>query len=223
MSLALTQLLKLCAAVPLCEILPALLVTVLMCSTAIGGEVRLKSEGEATGPLVRLGDIAEIEGEAAAEGQSLADLALFPAPAASKSRMLRRQELVQLLALCDVPVREWHFSGADSVEIRAGDKAAKTIVRPALHLIPSRSFVKTDETRTPDKPADASPEKLEPLIKRNSLVTVYSIAAGVRVTTSGKSLADAAKGQPVLVELEDNKEKVLARVVGPQLVEIRVP
>jgi hypothetical protein len=218
-----THLRILCASAPLREISFGLLIVMVFSATVTASEIRLKGEAAVSGPLVRLGDIAEIEGEAAADGPSLADLALFPSPGAGKSRMLRRQELVQLLALCDVPVREWQFGGADVVEIRAGGKAAKTIVRPALHLIPSRSFVKTDESNPADKPADPSADKPQPLIKRNTLVTVHSIAAGVRVATSGKSLADAAKGQPVLVELADNKEKVLARVVGPQLVEIRVP
>jgi hypothetical protein len=186
---------------------------------ALASEIRLKSEAETTGPLVRLGDIAEVEGETSADGQSLADLALFPAPAAGKSRMLKRQELVQLLALCDVPVREWQFSGADTIEIRASGKPSRTIVRPALHLIPSQTSVRTDNHQPPSgQPED----KTQPLIKRNSLVSVHSVAAGVRVTASGKALADAAKDQQVLVELADNKEKVLARVVGPQLVEIRV-
>jgi hypothetical protein len=190
----------------------------LLRSAAEGGEIRLRGAAEVSGPLVRLGDVAEIDGVQAADGQSLADLALFPSPGEGKSRLLRRQELIQLLSLCDMPVREWRFGGADTVEIRTGGKPAKTIVRPALHLIPSQSLV-----RKADHKAKQSPDQAQPLVKRNSLVTVHSIAAGVRVTTSGKTLADAAKGQPVLVELDDNKEKVLARVVGPQLVEIRVP
>lgn len=203
------------------------LLTLTMLVVALGGlgnaaEIRLKEEAESSGPLVRLGDIAEIEGEAIADGLSLADIALFPSPAAGKSRLVRRQELRQLLALCDVPIRDWEFSGAEAVEIRNAGNPTRTIIRPALHLIPSRSHVRLEPKSTAaGQASDPKADKPLPLVKRNGSVTVHSLAAGVRVTTSGKSLADAAQGQTVLVELADSQEKILARVVGPQLVEIR--
>ena len=185
------------------------------------GEIRLKGETECAGPLVRLGEIAEIEGEVAAAGQSLGDLVLFPAPAAGKSRVISRQEVRQLLALCDVDVRSWQFSGAQTVEINAGGPA-RTIIRPALHLIPSGSNVRrgAKDARLTGAAAGDS-DKMPPLVKRGGSVMVHALATGVRITTSGKSLADAAQGEGVLVELTDSKEKILAKVVGPQLVEVR--
>jgi flagella basal body P-ring formation protein FlgA len=69
--------------------------------------------------------------------------------------------------------------------------------------------------------AETKTEAAPPLVTRNGAVTVHSLAAGIRITTAGKSLADASKGQAVLVELADSRDKVLAQVVGPQLVEIR--
>lgn len=184
-------------------------------------EIRLKDSAECAGPLVRLGDIADVEGEVAAEGESLADVVLFPAPAAGKSRHVRLQELRQLLALCDVPVKDWRFSGAETVEIRAGGQPTRTVVRPAHHLIPSRSHMRM-EPAAPGKPTvESKPDKQPLLVKRNGSVTVHSLAAGIRITTSGKSLADAAQGQSVLVELADSQEKILGQVVGPQLVEVR--
>jgi hypothetical protein len=192
-----------------------------MCVAAQGGEIRLKDSAECAGPLVRLGDIADVEGEVAAEGQSLADVVLFPAPGPGKLRHVRLQELRQLLALCDVPVKDWQFSGAETVEISSDGKRTRTVVRPAHHLIPSRSHMRTEPAAPGKQPAAPKSDKQPLLVKRNGSVTVHSLAAGIRITTSGKSLADAAQGQSVLVELADSEEKILAQVVGPQLVEVR--
>lgn len=201
------------------SILPTvLLATASLCSA---GEIRIKEHADAAGPLVRLGDVAEISAETTADGESLADLALFPSPAGGKSRLLKRQELVELLALCDVELKGWEFAGAEAVEIRGATSISRTIVRPALHLIPARSQV-VHEVKPAAKPAGGSKsEETPPLVTRNGAVTVHSLAAGIRITTAGKSLADAGKGQAVLVELADSREKILAQVVGPQLVEIR--
>jgi hypothetical protein len=199
-----------------------LFVTIVVATAAVqAGEIRLREHAEAAGPLVRLGDVADIAAETTADGQSLADLALFPAPAGGKTRLLKRQELVELLVLCDVELKGWEFAGAEVVEIRGATTISRTIVRPALHLIPSRSQV-VHEVKPADKPAaGVKPEAVPPLVTRNGAVTVHSLAAGIRITTAGKSLADAGKGQAVLVELADSREKVLAQVVGPQIVEIR--
>jgi hypothetical protein len=201
-----------------CIFITALLITASLCTA---GEIRLKEHAEATGSLVRLGDVVEIAAEATADGESLADLALFPAPAGGKSRLLRRQELVELLALCDVDLKGWEFAGADIVEIRGATTISRTIVRPALHLIPARSQVVHEVKPSAIPEAGAKVEALPPLVTRNGAVTVNSLAAGIRITTAGKSLADAGKGQAVLVELADSREKVLGQVVGPQMVEIR--
>ena len=198
--------------------------TVLMLAMAgslSAGEIQLKASAECDGPLVRLGDIAAIAGEVPADGQSLGDLVLFPAPAAGRSCVITRQELRQLLALCDVDVRTWQLSGAQNVEINAGG-SERAIIRPALHLIPSGSSVRRGAKAARQAGAAAGDsDKAPPLVKRGGSVMVHALASGVRITTSGKSLADAAQGQSVLVELTDSKEKILAKVVGPQLVEVR--
>jgi hypothetical protein len=200
----------------------SLFVIVALATAAVqAGEIRLKAHVESSGPLVRLGDVAEIAADVTADGESLADLALFPAPAGGRTRLLKRQELVELLTLCDIELKGWEFAGAEVVEVKAATTLTRTIVRPALHLIPTRSQV-VHEPKTGNKaPATAKADVPPPLVTRNGAVTMHSLAAGIRITTAGKSLADAGKGQSVLVELADSREKVLAQVVGPQLVEIR--
>jgi flagella basal body P-ring formation protein FlgA len=53
-------------------------------------------------------------------------------------------------------------------------------------------------------------------IKRGDLVTVYSIAAGVQVKTSAKSLAEGALGDVVLLQGDRPENKFQARITGYQ-------
>jgi hypothetical protein len=197
-------------------------VTVLLASASLcwAGEIRLKDFAESSGPLVRLGDIAEIAGETAADGLSLADLALFPAPGGGRTHLLRRQELLELLMLCDLELKGWDLTGAETIEIRGATTLSRRIIRPALHLIPARSQVLLEPKAAAKAPAQSKAEELPPLVTRNGTVTVHSLASGIRVTTAGKSLAEGRQGQTVLVELDDSRERVLAQVVAPQVVEI---
>jgi hypothetical protein len=131
--------------------------------------------------------------------------------------------LTQLLSLCDVAVRDWRFTGAESVSIRSGSVESKAIIRPAYHLIPSRSQVRVNFKQAGAGETGGAPaSEREALVQRNGAVTIQSLAPGVRITTYGKALGDAALGDSVLVEQSDSRQKVLARVVGPQLVELRV-
>ena len=197
-----------------------------ICFSAAAVEIRLKDEAVCSGSLVRLGDVAEIApsgdvAHAAAEPGKLADLTLFPSPAPGKTLELTRQELRQLLTLCDVDPRTCQLSGADFVIISAEKSPARSIVRPALHLIPSRAYINQTTAPTANKPTDSRDDEPTKLVERNGAVTIHSIWPGVKITAAGKSLADAALGESVLVVQTDSKEKLLAKVVGPQTVEVR--
>ena len=196
--------------------------TAFVTSAAGAVEVRLKDEAHCAGSLVCLGDIAELVPQPADGASSLAHLALFPAPSAVKPKQLRRQELIELLALCEVDVRALEFTGAESVVIRSGPATERTIIRPALHLIPASSYVqKSPAYLDPRAAAAAKPTDEAQLVRRNTAVTIHSIWPGVKVTASGKSMADGALGESVLVEQANSKQRVLAKVVGPQTVELR--
>lgn len=197
-----------------------------ICFSAAAVELRLKNDAVCGGSLVRLGDVAEFVpsgdvAHAAAEPAELADLALFPAPAPGQTLELTRQELRQLLTLCDVDPRTCQLSGADFVIISAEKSPARSIVRPALHLIPSRAYINKPAERGANKASDPASGEPARLVERNGAVTIHSIWPGVKITAAGKSLADAALGESVLVVQTDSKEKLLAKVVGPQMVEIR--
>lgn len=198
-------------------------------------QLALRSSATPAGPLVRLGDLVQtVGGEAAlaetALTEEIMNLVLFPAPGRGASRTVARRELVELLALCDLSPRSVQIVGADEVTIQPAASETRYVVRPALHLIPSPSNLRTEPglpaaARTPRTAApgeNAKPAENPLFVRRNGAVTVHCLAAGVKVTASGKSLADGAQGDKVLVELADTREKVLAQVLGPQTVQIQV-
>ena len=193
----------------------------LLGTSASAVEIRLKDEAHCAGPLVRLGDVAEVS-PPEAEGASLADLALFPTPGTGKLLEVPRQELMQLLALCEVDLRAVQFAGAETVVIRAGSAEQKSIIRPALYLIPASGYVKKSPTKLDHQAgAAARPDELPKLVQRNQAVTIHSLWPGVKITASGKALADGTLGEAILIEQIGSRERVLAKVIGPQTVEVR--
>jgi flagella basal body P-ring formation protein FlgA len=196
--------------------------------SAEGAEICLRNEAVCAGPVVRLSDVADL-GDA---GEELASLPLFPVPAAGKPRVAKRQEIEQLLRFSDVPLADCKLTGAESVVIHGGQKSVtKTLRRPAYQIVPASANI-IRETGRPTQPAAAAApaiptaiaakaETPEKLVARGQNITVRAVAPGVRITSSGKALADGALGDDVTVELADNRLQVQGRVAGAQLVEIR--
>src|SRR5258705_194009 len=65
-------------------------------------EVRLKARAVAHAPLVRLGEIADVEDDDPEIVRQLASLPLFPAPASGKTRAVSRGEIQQILVMHEV-------------------------------------------------------------------------------------------------------------------------
>lgn len=100
-------------------------------ATAIGRahavEIALRDQAALQGPVVRLGDVAEIK---AAPGEQLdverlAAQQLMPAPAPGETRYLRPSEVLRTLAASGLDVQTLQFTGAESVAI-GGPAAAET-------------------------------------------------------------------------------------------------
>ncbi len=70
--------------------------------------------------IVRLGDVAEVLTSDAAEARLLEGIALVPAPSGDEPKLLKRQEVQQLLQLSGVSLRPHRFSGAEVTEIHRG-------------------------------------------------------------------------------------------------------
>lgn len=92
--------------------------------TAEAGEIRLRERANCSGSVVRLGDVAEVHATDIVTQHRLAETALFPLPAVGRMRVVKRQEVQQLLALSAVSLKEYRFSGAMAVAVRA--KPAET-------------------------------------------------------------------------------------------------
>lgn len=199
------------------------LIALLAASSVQAAEVRLRSAASCPGTIVRLGDIAEIASDDSAISDELSAIPLFPAPTAGKIRQLDRNQVRQLLAISGIDVKQLTITGSETVVVQSGASALAS--RPTYRASgePTSIRLASLETAIPAKrqrPVGEEPVLLPPLVKRGESVTVHSRAAGVRITTSGKALSDGALGTEINIEMADKRTKLLARVAGPQTVEV---
>ncbi|MGO9115619.1 MAG: flagellar basal body P-ring formation chaperone FlgA [Thermoguttaceae bacterium] len=85
---------------------------------AVAAELRLRDQCNPAGPVVRLGDVAEIDAADARQAATLAAIELFPAPTASEQRIVRVREIQDLLLLRGVNLTEHRFSGSSDVTVQ---------------------------------------------------------------------------------------------------------
>ena len=106
-------------------------------AAADAAEIQFRGEAVVARGIVRLGDVAEVITSDATEARLLEGIALVPAPPADLPRMLKRQEVQQLLQLSGVTLREHHFGGADVTQIKTGTVAPKTFQEVvAVQIVP---------------------------------------------------------------------------------------
>jgi flagella basal body P-ring formation protein FlgA len=117
----------------LCAFASVALLPVTGLDQAVAAELRLRAQYTVEGPLVRLGDVAEIVGGDRAESDSLAATELFPAPGAHEQRSLGVRELQDLLLLRGVNLAQHQFTGSSQVLVlgRAPAERAATASLPA--------------------------------------------------------------------------------------------
>ena len=202
---------------------------------ALAVEVRLRSTAAAAAAVVRLADVAEILGDDAHVAAALATVSVCPAPSPGSQRILTQHDVRQLLALSGVERGDVSVTGSESVTVTAeSSQVSKSLgKRPLVASGVQQALfaAAADSRRQPLKthaakpiaapPADPKPAAAAlPLVDRGAVVTVQARAAGVRITTSGKALDAGVAGDTISVELADNKQRVLAQVIGPQVVEV---
>jgi len=120
--------------------------TIVAVSVCIGdaAEVYLKSQCSCRGPLVLLGDVADVRADDAEETARLSRIELCPAPAAGGTRVLRLREIQDALALRDVDATQCRFFGASTVTIRRTEKGP---VRPAGFSRVTSNTIKQAQSR----------------------------------------------------------------------------
>lgn len=133
-------------------------IVVLSGMSADAAEIVLRPQAQPAGPIVRLGDVAEVRCEDLAEQVRLSALELFPTPAAGTRRWLRVRELQELLALRSEDMNAHQLRGAARVSIVAATPelheqtsgkdppaAAET-----LHIVARRDLLRGDVLRESD-------------------------------------------------------------------------
>jgi flagella basal body P-ring formation protein FlgA len=211
----------------------AILVLVVTVPT-IAAEVRLRSAVGCRAAVVRLADVAEVFAEDARVGSALAEITLCPAPAPGGKRLLSQAEVQELLALSGVDRKTANVTGSETVTVtaeshsRSATGAKQPLVAAGLRQAAfeadveasrkpaARAVVKSQAALQPEDKDQKEP----PVVEKGAIVTVSARTAGVKITTSGKALDDGATGDTIGVELTDGKQRVVARVSGPQTVEV---
>src|SRR6188474_2864795 len=104
----------------------AVLLSLCCCLPPLAGratEIRVRSSASCSTAVVRLIDVAEIQGDDYRLVQSLADIPLFPSPTTDGSRSASKQELAQLIALSGVERSAVQLTGSETVTITADGAA----------------------------------------------------------------------------------------------------
>lgn len=211
-----------------------LVVTLLVATTATAAEVRLRSSAACSASIVRLADVAEVLTDDPRIATALAEIPLCPAPASGSQRLLSQQDVRQLLVLSGVESGVALITGSETVTVlsEAAMGASLSARRPLVATGIRQAVFEADvesnkhpQSRSASKPvpvpaAETKEPAPPPLVMRGAVVTVHARTAGVKITASGKALGSGGAGDTVAVELTDNKQRVLARVVGPQVVEV---
>jgi len=87
--------------------------------TAAAAELKLRTQCNPAGPVVTLGDVAEIDSADARQAAALAAIELFPAPTATEQRIVQVREIQDLLLLRGVNLTEHRFSGSSEITVHA--------------------------------------------------------------------------------------------------------
>jgi len=206
-----------------------LLGMLLVARSAAAAEVRLRESASCSSAVVRLMDVAEIHADDPALATALAEIPLGPAPAAGGEQTLSQHEVRQLLALSGVARADVQVTGSERVVISAATAgssvrsprgAAVTGVRQAVFDPPAAKKGPLRSAPAARPQAAVAPVNL---VERGTGVSVYARKGGAVVRTSGKALAAGVAGETILIEIEGGKEKMPARVVAQQAVEVEVP
>ncbi len=88
----------------------------------LAAEVRLRAECRTAAAVVRLGDVADISSAAPGEASALAQLELFAAPPAGRSRHVTARDIHEALVLAGYDLRKIRLSGAANICVSAAER-----------------------------------------------------------------------------------------------------
>ena len=111
-------------------LLMAVASTLVSFRSACGWEIHLRSSCDCSGPLVTLGDLAEVRSTRQGEVERLSAIELFPTPPQGKSLTIRRGDVRDMLALRSVDLVGCLLTGAQTTLVRPvsqGDDSGSSV------------------------------------------------------------------------------------------------
>ncbi|MCA9123756.1 MAG: flagellar basal body P-ring formation protein FlgA [Planctomycetaceae bacterium] len=96
--------------------------------SADAAEVTLRPQSHAKGSLVLLGDVAEVKSSDEHRSEVLKRVELFPAPSPHHTKLMHVRELVELLVLNGIDLKDLEFRGARTTRIYPAVEETKVVV-----------------------------------------------------------------------------------------------
>lgn len=187
-------------------------------------KVRLRERATVASPTVRLGDIADLEGEA--QGSPWAQLEVASAPWPSRRRVLIAGQVATRLAQAGLREREFLLEGAKQVVVERGGRPlapseleealAKALRQPLRLLLPPPPLWLPEGPLRVEAPLPNSPRALLPVRVFVEEDLVATIKVLVSLSSEGKSPSSLPlHPSPLLVR---PREEVLLRARCGQVV-----
>ncbi|MEZ6070681.1 MAG: flagellar basal body P-ring formation chaperone FlgA [Pirellulales bacterium] len=196
----------------------ATMLLLVVCSTAGAAEIRLRSDAQPGGPIVLLGDVAEVTAASTPERQRLEAIELFPAPPAGGRRTVRRREIADTLSLRGIDWAESQLVGSSVVEIhlpelrRAADNGpvTDTIQRRVERLV-SNAIVEFLRRNVSER----MPWEVKPQLADDVVAAIVDAGPRAELHVADETLVGSSHAGADTIDGE-GRSSTLDRWVGPR-------
>jgi flagella basal body P-ring formation protein FlgA len=137
-------------------------------AAASAADVTLREKAAPRGPIVTLGDLAEVRAEVDSTAKVLADTPLMAAPAPGSRQHLRAAQVRDLLSASGVNVRELRFAGAQAV----------TLLTPEAGL-PAADSASTATEPSGLRPSDQLADEIVRYLRQQSGYDLWDVRVAV--------------------------------------------
>lgn len=192
--------------------------------SADAAELTLLPQAHAKGSLILLGDVVDIKSTDADRVEQLKRVELFPAPAQHRSKLMHVRELIELLVLHGIDLKDLSFTGTRTTRIYAAGQEpaviAAGLVKPVVEttemvVVTRRALNRGDVIRDADvelQPIDSKTQRLQIATERHAVVgmeLLYAINEGQMINLSQLR-------KPLLIK-RGEVIRVRARAAGVQI------
>ena len=164
--------------------------------------VALREKSMVSAKIVRLGDIAAINGGTPSQRQHLAQLDLLELHGARPAAVVPKDLVFYRLRLAGLDADQFQLIGS-----------VQTRLELSREIPPPGPSLKTDEDKTLGK-------EEPPVVKSRDPVRLTVRVGGLRITALGEALQDGRVGQNIRVRNVDSNKMVTGRVLDRGLVEV---